>query len=81
MQAGKCPMGKFFDSIEAVKTVSDFLLPMSRKIVEFNIALEANPAWINSDSYNNGRIIKTTPTDVSEMDALFTAEQYEEDIA
>jgi glycine cleavage system H lipoate-binding protein len=44
MQAGKCPMGKFFDSIEAVKTVSDFLLPMSRKIVEFNIALEANPA-------------------------------------
>ena len=81
MQAGKCPMGKFFDSIEAVKTVSDLLLPISGEIVEFNEELEANPALINSDPYNAGWIIKIKPTNVSEMDALLTAEQYKEEIA
>ncbi|HPT51920.1 MAG TPA: glycine cleavage system protein GcvH [Bacteroidales bacterium] len=70
-----------FGSIEAVKTVSDLLLPISGEIVEFNEELEANPALINSDPYNAGWIIKIKPTDVSEMDALLTAEQYTEEIA
>jgi glycine cleavage system H protein len=70
-----------FGSIEAVKTVSDLLLPISGEIVEFNEELEANPALINSDPYNAGWIIKIKPTNVSEMDALLTAEQYKEEIA
>ena len=70
-----------FGSIEAVKTVSDLLLPISGEIVEFNEELEANPALINSDPYNAGWIIKIKPTNVSDMDALLTAEQYTEEIA
>ncbi|HNW68457.1 MAG TPA: hypothetical protein PKK66_06375 [Bacteroidales bacterium] len=49
--------------------------------MEFNEELEANPALINSDPYNAGWIIKIKPTNVSEMDALLTAEQYKEEIA
>ena len=47
-----------FGSIEAVKTVSDAFLPVSGEILEFNEALESDPALVNKDPYGEGWIIK-----------------------
>lgn len=65
-----------FGSIEAVKTVSDLMLPVGGEVVEFNTALEANPALVNSDPYGEGWIIKIKVTDPAEADTLLDAEGY-----
>lgn len=67
-----------FGSIEAVKTVSDLLLPIGGEVVEFNEELEGNPALINTDPYNEGWIVKIKPTNVAEADSLLDAAKYED---
>ncbi|MCR4964680.1 MAG: glycine cleavage system protein GcvH [Bacteroidales bacterium] len=66
-----------FGSIEAVKTVADLMLPVGGEIVEFNEALEGEPALVNSDPYGEGWIIKIKMTDPAEADALMDAAAYE----
>ncbi len=66
-----------FGTIEAVKTVSDLYLPISGEILEFNEALEGNPALINSEPYQGGWIIKIKPSNLSEIEHLLTAEAYQ----
>ena len=65
-----------FGSIEAVKTVSDLMLPIGGEVVEFNEELDGNPALINTDPYGEGWIVKIKPTDPSEADSLLNAAQY-----
>jgi glycine cleavage system H protein len=67
-----------FGSIEAVKTVSDLLLPMSGEVAEFNEELENNPGAINADPYGVGWIIKIKVSDPAEFNELLTEEQYNE---
>ena len=67
-----------FGTIEAVKTVSDMLLPIGGEVVEFNEELESNPGLINSDPYGAGWIIKIKISDLAEFDELLTEEQYKE---
>ncbi|MCL2289762.1 MAG: glycine cleavage system protein GcvH [Bacteroidetes bacterium] len=67
-----------FGTIEAVKTVSDLLLPMSGEVAEFNEELEGNPGLINSDPFGAGWIIKIKMSDPAEFDKLLTEEQYKE---
>jgi glycine cleavage system H protein len=69
---------KVFGAIEAVKTVSDMLLPIGGEIVEFNEELESNPGLINSDPYGAGWIIKIKPTNLAEFEELLSEEQYNE---
>ena len=40
--------GEVFGTIEAVKTVSDAFLPVGGEIVEFNEALDGDPALVNN---------------------------------
>ena len=65
-----------FGSIEAVKTVSPVLMPVSGEIIEFNEALEADPALINNDPYGEGWIIKVKMSNPAEADALMDAAAY-----
>jgi glycine cleavage system H protein len=65
-----------FGTIEAVKTVSDMLMPVSGEVVEFNEALEANPELINKDPFGEGWIIKIKMSDISDADNLIDAEKY-----
>lgn len=65
-----------FGSVEAVKTVSDLMLPIGGEVVEFNEELDGNPALINTDPYGEGWIVKIKPTDASEADSLLNAAQY-----
>lgn len=70
--------GEVFGTIEAVKTVSDAILPVSGEVVEFNDAVDADPAVVNKDAYGEGWIVKIRMSNPSEMDSLLTAEQYKE---
>ncbi len=67
-----------FGSVEAVKTVSDLLMPISGEVTEFNEILEDEPEKVNTDPYGDGWMIKVQLSDVSQLDDLLTADQYKE---
>jgi glycine cleavage system H protein len=69
--------GEVFGTVEAVKTVSDLLLPVDGKVVEFNEALESSPESVNDDPYGKGWIVKIEISDLTQIDALLTAADYE----
>ena len=69
-----------FGTVEAVKTVSDLFMPLSGEILEFNESLEINPEKVNEDPYNEGWMIKMKVSDLSEMDDLLSAEDYQNTI-
>ena len=70
-----------FGSVEAVKTVSDLMMPVAGKVIEFNEAIEANPEVVNSDPYGDGWMIKVEMADASEAAALLSADAYKDLIA
>ena len=59
------------------ETVSDAFLPIGGEIVEFNDAVDADPAIVNKDAYGEGWLIKVRMTDPAEYDALLSAADYE----
>ncbi len=65
-----------FGTVEAVKTVSDLLMPVSGKIIELNKELDTNPEAVNQDPYGKGWMVKIELTDPSELDALMDADAY-----
>ena len=67
-----------FGTIEAVKTVSDILLPLSGEVIEFNEMLEDAPEIINKDPYGDGWIIKVKCTNLDELGDLLDASAYKE---
>lgn len=77
--------GEVFGTVEAVKTTSDLLMPVSGEILEFNPKLDEadgdDPTLVNSDPYGEGWIVKIKITDVSEIEALMDATAYEEMVA
>ena len=56
-----------FGSVEAVKTVSDLMMPVSGEIVAFNEALEDEPELVNTDPYGDGWMIKVLVSDFTEL--------------
>ncbi len=67
-----------FGTVEAVKTVSDLLLPLSGEIIEFNTTLEDEPEKVNTDPYGKGWMVKIKIGDLSEVDTLLSAADYKE---
>ncbi len=67
-----------FGTIEAVKTVSDLLMPVGGEIIEFNEKLEDTPELINSDPYGDGWIIKIKISDGGEVDGLLDSSAYKD---
>lgn len=69
--------GEIFGSIEAVKTVSDLLMPVTGEVLEVNGDLEDHPELVNSDPYGKGWIIKVSISEAGEVDKLMSAEEYQ----
>jgi glycine cleavage system H protein len=67
-----------FGSVESVKTVSELYAPISGKVVEVNEELNDNPEFVNESPYEKAWMIVIEPAELSEVDNLMTAEQYEE---
>jgi glycine cleavage system H protein len=69
-----------FGTIEAVKTVSDLILPLAGEVIEFNEALEDEPALINTDPFGDGWIIKLKMSNVADFESLMDSETYKNTI-
>lgn len=67
-----------FGSVESVKTVSELYAPITGKVVEINSELEDSPEFVNESPYEKAWMIVVEPTDLSQVDALLTPEQYNE---
>ncbi len=67
-----------FGTVEAVKTVSDLIMPVSGTIITHNDELEDSPELINNSPYESGWMIKITMDSPSEVNDLMTAADYAE---
>lgn len=67
---------EIFGTVEAVKTVSDLILPLSGEIIEFNESLEDAPEKVNTDPYGDGWMIKVKCSDLSQTEGLMSADDY-----
>jgi len=68
--------GEAFGTVEAVKTVSDLLLPVGGTILELNEKLEDKPEMINKDPYGEGWIVKIKMANPAEADEMLDATAY-----
>lgn len=64
-----------FGTVEAVKTVSDFFMPLAGKVIEVNTLLEKSPELVNKDPYGSW-IIKVQVNLPIDTTHLLSAEQY-----
>lgn len=65
-----------FGSVEAVKTVSDLIMPLTGEVTTFNEGLEDEPEKVNSDPYGDGWMVKIKMNDLSQIDGLLSDEDY-----
>ncbi len=66
-----------FGTIEAVKAVSELFMPVAGEILDVNATLEADPALINRDPYDEGWMIKVQLRSPGQVTELLTATEYE----
>lgn len=64
--------------VESVKAASDVYAPVGGEVIAINAMLEDEPETVNSDPYNGGWFYKLQPADTSELDALLSAEGYQQ---
>jgi len=64
-------------TIEAVKTVTDLLSPITGKVIEVNTELEDSPEFVNEDCYEKGWFVKIEIENVSQKEELLNAEDYQ----
>jgi glycine cleavage system H protein len=67
-----------FGTVEAVKTVSDLLLPVSGKILEINPTLNDKPEVVNKDPYGEGWMVKISVDNTAELNDLLDAAAYKQ---
>ena len=70
--------GEVFGSIEAVKTVSDLLMPVGGEVLEVNAQLDDAPELVNKDPFGEGWIIKIAVQNEADLSDLMTADAYKE---
>ena len=78
-QAGSTvEVGDELGSIESVKAVSELFVPVSGEVIEVNDHLTEKPDLVNSDPYGDGWMVKIRMTDMSELEQLMSAEDYDD---
>jgi glycine cleavage system H protein len=70
--------GEVFGSVEAVKTVSDLMMPVTGEVLEVNEELDGAPELVNKEPFEGGWIIKISLQNPEEVDALMSAADYKE---
>lgn len=69
--------GESYGTVESVKAVSDIIAAVSGKVVEVNEAVVDTPDTLNRDPYGEGWLIKVETSDLSSLDEMMSAGQYE----
>lgn len=70
--------GDIFGSIEAVKTVSDLMMPIGGEVLEVNAKLDDAPELVNNDPFGDGWIIKVSVANAEELSSLMSSDAYKE---
>ncbi len=65
-------------SIESDKSTADVIAPVSGEVIEANEEVLTAPEKINEDAYGEGWILRIRMSDPTELDALMTADEYQE---
>lgn len=73
----KVEAGKECAVVESVKAAFDIYAPVSGKIVAVNEKLKDQPELVNKDSYGEGFFFVIESSDANELNALFSAQDYE----
>ncbi len=74
---GEIKQGVSFGNIESSKVSSELISPISGVVVSVNQNATDEPSYVNRDPYRDGWILKVRIADVSELNELMSAEQYE----
>ncbi len=69
--------GQQIGEIESTKTTSSVYSPVSGTITSVNADLKEHPEVMNADPYGKGWIAVVELSDLAQVDALMTAQQYE----
>ena len=72
--------GESFGEIESVKATSELFSAVSGDVVEINEAVSEDPSAVNRDPYGRGWLIKVKCTDASQLDALMSAQAYQDSL-
>jgi len=64
--------------VESVKAASEVYAPAGGEVIDVNIALENDPALVNSDAMDKGWFFKLKLTDAAELDGLMDEIAYDE---
>ena len=63
--------------VESVKAASDIYAPIAGEVIAVNDALEESPETVNEYPYSDGWFFRLKPSDVSELENLLSAEDYD----
>jgi glycine cleavage system H protein len=69
---------KICGEVESTKSVSEIYAPVTGRIAIVNDLLNGNPELINSDCYGQGWIAEIEVADISVIEKLLSAHQYQE---
>lgn len=67
-----------FGVIESVKAAFDLYAPVSGEVIEINEELEDAPELVNEAPYGDGWMVRIRISDVSELEGLMSASEYQE---
>ncbi|PCR90068.1 glycine cleavage system protein GcvH [Natrinema ejinorense] len=70
-----------FGVVESIKAVSDLYAPVSGEVIAINEALFDAPELVNEDPFGEGWMLEIDADDPDELEALLTADEYEDQIA
>ncbi|WP_188149521.1 glycine cleavage system protein GcvH [Teredinibacter waterburyi] len=62
--------------VESVKAASDIFSPVTGEVIAVNQLLEDEPETVNSSPFDDGWFFKVKPSDLSELEAALSAEDY-----
>jgi glycine cleavage system H protein len=72
----KVAKGEEAATVESVKAASEVYAPVSGEVIEANVALNDDPAIVNTDPLGKGWFVKLRVTDKSEFAALMDEAAY-----
>ena len=70
--------GQTIGEVESTKTTSTIYTPVSGTILQVNAELTDHPEIVNADPYGKGWMVVIELSDAAQVDALMSAQQYED---
>jgi len=69
--------GNSYGTVESVKAVSDIKASINGRVVEVNTLVLDTPELVNTDPFGEGWLIKVEVDDLSSLETMMTAAEYE----